>query len=112
MVKFSTYDVSVDLLDVVTFLSEQALVLRGDSVPRIHKGLRTSLSLSNYHYARLLLRLREGSPPVLYHPFSIRPAWHPAPNCLADGNPGWASAQDILDIQLRKLRRRRIPGEL
>ncbi|CDS42085.1 39S ribosomal protein L22 mitochondrial [Echinococcus multilocularis] len=91
---------------------EQALVLRGDSVPRIHKGLRTMVSKSNYHYARLMLRLREGVPPVLYHPYRIRNSWHPAPNCPADGAPGWGSAHDILDIQIRKLRRRRIAGEL
>ncbi|VDK37261.1 unnamed protein product [Taenia asiatica] len=91
---------------------EQALVLRGDSVPRIHKGLRTTVSKSNYHYARLMLRLREGAPPVLYHPYHIRSSWNPAPNCPADGVPGWGSAHDILDIQIRKLRRRRIAGEL
>ncbi|KAL5968338.1 39S ribosomal protein L22 mitochondrial [Taenia solium] len=91
---------------------EQALVLRGDSVPRIHKGLRTTVSKSNYHYARLMLRLREGAPPVLYHPYHIRSSWNPAPNCPADGAPGWGSAHDILDIQIRKLRRRRIAGEL
>lgn len=91
---------------------EHALVLRGLAVPRVHKGLRTTLALSNYHYARLYLRLREGRPPVLYHPFRIRPDWNPRPNCPADGMPGWGSANDVLDIQLRKLRRRRIPGEL
>ena len=94
------------------FVTEQALVLRGSSIPRLHKNLRTSVSVSNYHYSRLLLRLREGSPPVLYHPFSIRPSWHPVPSCPADGRQGWSSPQDILDIQLRKLRRRRIAGEL
>ncbi|VDM18150.1 unnamed protein product [Hydatigera taeniaeformis] len=91
---------------------EKALVLRGDSVPRIHKGLRTTVSKSNYHYSRLMLRLREGAPPALYHPYLIRSSWHPAPNCPADGAPGWGSAHDILDIQIRKIRRRRIPGEL
>ncbi|VUZ53724.1 unnamed protein product [Hymenolepis diminuta] len=91
---------------------EQALVLRGDGVPRIHKGLRTNVSMKNYHYSRLLIRLREGKPPVLYHPFNLRSSWHPAPNCPAVGAPGWGTAKDILDIQIRKLRRRRIAGEL
>ncbi|VDO12316.1 unnamed protein product [Rodentolepis nana] len=91
---------------------EQALVLRGDSVPRIHKGLRTTVSAKNYHYSRLLIRLREGKPPVLYHPFNLRSSWHPAPNCPAGGAPGWGTSKDILDIQIRKLRRRRIAGEL
>ncbi|KAM7537182.1 hypothetical protein Aperf_G00000074294 [Anoplocephala perfoliata] len=91
---------------------EQALALRGDGVPRIHKGLRTNVSMKNYHYSRLLIRLREGKPPALYHPFNLRSSWHPAPNCPADGAPGWGTAKDILDIQLRKLLRRRIAGEL
>ncbi|VDL43169.1 unnamed protein product [Hymenolepis diminuta] len=84
----------------------------GDGVPRIHKGLRTNVSMKNYHYSRLLIRLREGKPPVLYHPFNLRSSWHPAPNCPAVGAPGWGTAKDILDIQIRKLRRRRIAGEL
>ncbi|VDD74466.1 unnamed protein product [Mesocestoides corti] len=91
---------------------EKTLVLRGLAVPRIHKGLRTNISTSNYHYARLMLRLREGRPPVLYHPYRIRSSWHPEPNCPAGGASGWGTADDILDIQIRKLRRRRIPGEL
>ncbi|VDL91639.1 unnamed protein product [Schistocephalus solidus] len=91
---------------------EKALVLRGMGVPAIHKGLRTALSYSTYHYANLFLRLREGKPPPLYHPYRIKPSWVPTPNCLADGHPGWSSPQDILEIELRKLRRRRIPGEL
>lgn len=95
------------------FFIETAQVLRGISVPRVHKGLRTSISNSTYHYAQLKLRLREGQPPAIYHPYKIRNAWIPTPNCPASGGkPGWGTAQDILEIELRKLRRRRIPGEL
>ncbi|KAL7065524.1 hypothetical protein AAHC03_05730 [Spirometra sp. Aus1] len=91
---------------------EKALVLRGMGVPAIHKGLRTAVSYSTYHYADLFLRLREGKPPPLYHPYRVRPSWVPTHNCPADGLPGWSSPQDTLEIELRRLRRRRIPGEL
>ncbi|KAA3674029.1 large subunit ribosomal protein L22 [Paragonimus westermani] len=82
-------------------------VNRGRSVPRLYKGLRTQISLNNYHYANLYIRLREGDPPAVYHARQIAGNWTPAANCPASGRPAWGSGHDMLHREVERMRERR-----
>ncbi|CAH8626384.1 unnamed protein product [Dicrocoelium dendriticum] len=91
---------------------ESAHVSRGRAVPRLHKGLRSQVFASNYHYSNLYIRLREGDPPEIYHPLRAKGTWTPAPNCPASGRPAWGSGNDMLHHELERMRQRRLKYDL
>ncbi|OON23339.1 hypothetical protein X801_00750, partial [Opisthorchis viverrini] len=91
-------------------LAETVHVCRGRGVPRLYKGVRGHLSANNYHYANLYIRLREGDPPPVYHPRQIKGSWTPTHNCPSFGRPSWGSGNDMLQLELERMRQRRLKG--
>ncbi|TGZ74939.1 hypothetical protein CRM22_000660 [Opisthorchis felineus] len=87
---------------------ETVHVSRGRGVPRLYKGVRGQLSANNYHYANLYVRLREGDPPPVYHPRQVKGSWTPTHNCPSFGRPSWGSGNDMLQLELERMRQRRL----
>lgn len=88
-------------------IEETVTVVRGESVKRIVRTHR-SYSTKPYHYSTISIRLVEGDPPKKYHPTDGNRIWTPSGNCPPDGRKGWHTEQDIIDLELERLRRRQI----
>nr|CAH8849290.1 unnamed protein product [Trichobilharzia regenti] len=90
---------------------ESLYALRGRMVPRLHKGIRSTVHKINFHYTNLYIRLREGDPPKLYHPNQVKGVWTPVANCPPEGRK-WGSTREMVHRELHRLRSRELKGNL
>ncbi|KAL3315396.1 hypothetical protein Ciccas_005973 [Cichlidogyrus casuarinus] len=93
---------------------ETCRAYRGESVPRLYKGLRSAYYKNSYKYTNLSIRLREitEDDPVYYHRNDLPNAWTPRPTCPSTGSPGWGTTRNMALQHLSRLRSRSLKGGL